>query len=250
MARSYADRDLKLLFGLSAARCAFPQCRQPCVVGQAAQDPAVMVGEIAHIIAHSSQGPRADPMLPERERKRYDNLILLCATHHALVDGQANTYTIQQLRQWKTDHEQWVQSTLAQEMPNVTFRELEMVTSTITAWPIAVTTDFVLTPPQEKMQRNKLTAKSNFRLSIGLSKAKEVNQFVEHVAALRPNFPEQLTAGFLTEYQNRLQSGLVGDALFEAITDFASGGSSDFDRKAAGIAVVAYLFEKCELFEK
>ncbi len=250
MARSYADRDLKLLFGLSAARCAFPHCRQLCIIEPTVYDPAAMVGQIAHIVAHSSQGPRADTALPERERDHYDNLILLCATHHAQVDGQAHTYTIQQLRQWKADHEQWVQSTLAQEMPNVTFRELEMVTSTITAWPIAVTIDFAITPPQEKMQRNRLTEKSNFRLSIGLSKAKEVSQFVEHIAALRPTFPEQLTAGFLNEYQKLLGNGLMGDALFEAMTDFASGGSREFDRKAAGIAVVAYLFEKCELFEK
>jgi hypothetical protein len=250
VARSYADRDLKLLFGLSAARCAFPQCRQLCIVEQTAHDPAAMVGQIAHIIAHSNQGPRSDPMLSEKERDRYDNLILLCATHHLQVDGQANTYAIQQLRQWKADHEQWVQSALAQEMPRVTFRELEMVTSAIIALAMPVTTNFSITPPQEKMQRNRLTDKSSFRLTIGLSKAKEVGDFVKYIAALKSDFPEQLTAGFLNEYQKLLGSGLVGDALFQALTDFASGGSRAFDRQAAGIAVVAYLFEKCELFEK
>ena len=222
-----------------------------CIIEQTAYDPAAMVGQIAHIIAHSSQGPRADPALLERERDRYDNLILLCATHHALVDGQANTYTIQQLRQWKADHEQWVQGALAQEMPKVTFRELEMVTSAVImglAAPVA--TNYAITPPQEKMKRNQITAKSNFRLTIGLSKAKEVGNFVEYISALKSDFPEELTAGFLGEYQTLLAAGIVGDALFQALIDFASGGSSEFDRQAAGIAVVAYLFEKCELFEK
>lgn len=250
MARSYTDRDLKLLFGLSAARCAFPQCRQLCVIEKTLSDPAVIVGQVAHIVAHSSQGPRADHTLPETERDRYDNLILLCATHHAQVDGQVNTYTIQHLRQWKADHEEWVQNALAQGMTNVTFAELEMVTSAITALAIPVTTNFSITPPHEKMQRNKLTDKSNFRLTIGLSKAKEVGHFVEHIAALKLDFPEQLTAGFLTEYQKFLGIGIVGDALFQALTDFACGGSKEFDKQAAGIAVVAYLFEKCELFEK
>lgn len=250
MARSYADRDLKLLFGLSAARCAFPKCQQLCIVEKTISDPAVLIGQVAHIVAHSDQGPRSDRALPESERDRYDNLILLCATHHVQVDGQANTYTIQHLRQWKADHEKWVQNALAQGMTRVTFAELEMVMSAITALAIPVTTNFSITPPHEKMHRNKLTDKSNFRLTIGLSKAKEVGHFVEHIAALKSDFPEQLTAGFLIEYQKFVGNGFVGDALFQALTDFACGGSKEFDQQAAGIAVVAYLFEKCELFEK
>jgi hypothetical protein len=89
--------DVKLLFGLSAGMCAFPTCRELCIVEATDFDPAVIVGKIAHIRAHSDQGPRSDPHLSIAERNRYDNWILLCGTHHDMVDGQANTYTVQDL---------------------------------------------------------------------------------------------------------------------------------------------------------
>lgn len=250
MARSYYDKDLKLLFGLSAARCAFPMCREPVIVEKTDVDPAVLLGQIAHIVAHSDNGPRSDRSFPKELRDRYDNLILLCSTHHDQVDGQPNTFTVAHLRQWKTEHEKWVQERLAKEMPLVTFSELEIVTNAVIATAVSIDTDFVITSPAEKMRRNSLTAKSHFQLMIGLSKAKEVGQFVEYISVHIPTFPEQLTAGFRAAYSDFRSSGLQGDALFQALCDFASGGSTRFERQAAGIAVISYLFEKCDIFER
>lgn len=250
MARSYQDKDLKLLFGLSAARCAFPSCRDLIIIDKTDTDPAVLIGQIAHIVAHSDNGPRSDKSFPRELRDRYENLILLCSTHHDQVDGQPNTYTVGHLRQWKADHEKWVQERLAKEMPLVTFAELEVVTSAIIAVPHPIDTDFVIISPAEKMRRNSLTAISHFPLMVGLSKAKEVGQFVEHIAVYNPTFPEQLTTGFRAAYRNFMAAGLQGDVLFQALCDFASGGSHRFDRQAAGIAVVSYLFEKCDVFER
>lgn len=42
----------------------------------------------------------------------YDNLILLCKTHHKLVDEQTNKFSVERLREIKAAHEQWVRETL------------------------------------------------------------------------------------------------------------------------------------------
>jgi hypothetical protein len=51
------------------------------------------------------------------DRNRYENLILLCNTHHQLIDDQEATYTPERLRAVKVDHERWVEDRLAHGMP-------------------------------------------------------------------------------------------------------------------------------------
>ena len=67
IARSYRDKDLKLLWGLAAARCSFPECHVPCVAEDTGKDPTVVLGKIAHIVAHSDDGPRGDRTMPLKE---------------------------------------------------------------------------------------------------------------------------------------------------------------------------------------
>ena len=66
---------------------------------------AVNVGEAAHIVASSRQGPRGGVPLRDDERDiRASNRILLCPTHHTEVDKQPLVYTVEVLRQMKADH--------------------------------------------------------------------------------------------------------------------------------------------------
>jgi hypothetical protein len=59
--------------------------------------------EVAHIVG--TNGPRSACPLPEHERDRYGNLILLCEEHHHLVDALEQDYPVEKLRQMKEDHE-------------------------------------------------------------------------------------------------------------------------------------------------
>jgi len=77
-----------------------------------ARDNESIVGDECHIVARSSDGPRGNPVIPEEELNDYPNLILLCKTHHKLVDDQANTYTVEKLKVIKHRHEKWVRETL------------------------------------------------------------------------------------------------------------------------------------------
>lgn len=250
--RSYSQADLKLLWGRAAARCAFPECRVLCAADATPGDPAAVLGEIAHIIAHSDGGPRSDASLRGEERDRYANLILLCPAHHAHVDKQPNTFTADMLRRWKEEHERWVNERLAREMPEVGFSELEQITRGLLAASSSQVQDLVLTEPAEKLEKNRLGPKVRFTLTMGLSKVHEVRDYVERATPLLgPEFPDRLKAGFLNKYRELHGAGLQGDALFEALRDFAAPPSKrSFNEQAAGLAVLAYLFQACEVFER
>lgn len=250
MSRKYPSKDVKILWGLSAGYCSFPNCYQLCIAEPSEQDPAAIIGEIAHIQAHSDQGPRANPNLTLEERDCYDNWILLCRNHHRQIDQQANTYTVADLRSWKLNLENWVRTRLTENMPDVGFAELEIVTKGILSVPEAPSSDFVPLDPSAKMEKNNLTDTVRFLITLGFAKFKEVETYVENIALLDSRFPERLKAGFIIEYNRLIEAGFEGDSLFEALREFAYGRSRNFRQQAAGLAVLTYLFQKCEIFEK
>jgi hypothetical protein len=94
--------------------CAFPACRLLLTAVGTPDDPVVVLGEMAHIVAESPSGPRGDSPLTAEQRNLYTNLILLCNQHHQLIDseGALTTYTIERLTAMKEDHERWVERTL------------------------------------------------------------------------------------------------------------------------------------------
>ncbi|MCU0873430.1 MAG: hypothetical protein MUE50_13900 [Pirellulaceae bacterium] len=245
--RDYLDRDIKLLWGLSAARCAV--CRTGLVAEGTPTDRQVVVGKMGHIYAHSPGGPRPDATKSPDFLRSYENLILVCGTHHDLIDGQRSTYTVEELLRIKQEHEAWVYSRLEQATPDVGFAELEVVCSGLLAPPEMPTEPHIPTPPTEKLRKNGLTREVHRRMQVGLAMFREVEKFVESVVRVDDRFPERLRAGFLTQYARHRQHGLDGDALFLALHDFASGGSNAFERQAAGMAVLCYLFQKCEVIE-
>lgn len=97
--------DLKILFALSGNVCAFPGCNRQLVEPATAHDDAAVIGHIAHIVGASRQGPRGAEALSDAQRASHINLLLLCRDHHAIVDAQPRTYSVQVLRQIKADHE-------------------------------------------------------------------------------------------------------------------------------------------------
>jgi hypothetical protein len=110
--RSYTDRTLKILWGRSAGRCAMPSCRVELLLDQTDYDPVVVIGDAAHMVASSEDGPRGDPTIVAQGRDVYDNLILLCKNCHARIDGQPISNPVPYLNKIKSDHEAWVRSCL------------------------------------------------------------------------------------------------------------------------------------------
>jgi hypothetical protein len=96
---SPSQATIKRLFARSGNRCAFPKCSSPIV------QEAIVVGEICHIKAVSLLGPRHDKEQSPEQLHGYDNLILLCAKHHTIIDTDPDAYTVERLTKMKTEHE-------------------------------------------------------------------------------------------------------------------------------------------------
>jgi 5-methylcytosine-specific restriction endonuclease McrA len=96
-----SDVDIKVLWGRAAGICSNPQCRKDLTVILAKQG-SYNIGEMAHIIARSVDGPRGQT---QPGADTYDNLILLCPTCHTLVDKGPSQYPPDLLHRWKADHE-------------------------------------------------------------------------------------------------------------------------------------------------
>lgn len=142
------------------------------------------------------------------------------------------------------------QESLVSAMTAITFRELDMVTQGILCMPVPTTANYSVLQPIEKMLKNELTSAIQLRLMTGVIQARMVGGFVENMVNVIPDFPERLKAGFVKEYQRLRAAGFKGDALFNALHEFSCNRSLDYDFKAAGLAVLYYLFEKCEVFER
>jgi hypothetical protein len=59
-------------------------------------------GEVAHMIAAADNGPRGDALTDEALRGSWENLILLCANCHTLIDRADEDFPIEEVREWKT----------------------------------------------------------------------------------------------------------------------------------------------------
>src|ERR1700687_1640546 len=97
-------KTLKVLFAQSRNRCAAPDCENPIIADATQFDKAAVLGKVAHIVARSADGPRGNPDFSRDQLHDESNLILLCGHHHSLVDAQAATYTVDELRHWKATH--------------------------------------------------------------------------------------------------------------------------------------------------
>lgn len=250
MPRNYLDSDLKILWGQAGGLCAFPDCRTPLVLDATDTDPRKVVGEIAHVVADSNDGPRSDPSMPAEARRREPNLILLCRNHHAVVDGQPNTYSSADLRRWKVNHLDWVRARLTHAAAEIGFAELQRLTDALVAQ-VAPSVDGVPSPtaPPEKLSKNCLTIAVANRLRIGSLRFVEVQDFVARASQSDGGYGERLRIGFRDRYDVLVNDGATGDLLFEEILDWASGGSTAFDVVAAALSVVTYLFIVCDLFD-
>jgi len=64
-------------------------------------------------VGETEDSPRGESLLSEEERNSYFNLILLCPTHHRIIDQNPNDYPVAKLHMMKAQHELWVEQTLS-----------------------------------------------------------------------------------------------------------------------------------------
>ena len=128
-----------MLWGRAGGHCSFPECRRNLIFDASETDDESLIGDIAHIVAESNDGPRGKSPLTEEERRKFSNLILLCKVHHKLVDDQFNKFTVESLQKMKSEHESWVKSALGFDAAKQ--RDNELYADMIDSWAKAASID-------------------------------------------------------------------------------------------------------------
>jgi hypothetical protein len=241
----------KILALKSGNVCAAPGCNQKLAVDGNNTNGVSVLGEMAHIAGEKPGAARYDPDMTQTQRNAYANLIFLCPTHHTQIDKSGNTYSVATLAGWKADHEARIDQAIMDSMPDVTFAELEIVAKAIAdGVSKPFDGDFRLTDPTEKMKRNGMTGRSHNMLTMGLAASREVRDFIASISLTVPYFEDDLRSGFQVQYDRFRNEGVRGDDLFEALCVYASKYSTDYRVRAASLAVVAHLFEACDVFQR
>ncbi len=244
--KDISKSQIKILWGKSGSRCAI--CKENII--KSIQDrEEYHVGEMAHIEGEKPGSARFNPNMTDEQRANYKNLILLCPTHHSIIDKNESEYTVEKLKQVKREHEKWVEDSLKSHIPGITFAELEMVIKYLIVAPLPIKEKLrFIIPPGEKIEKNKLSTEVRNLITIGMIQIKLVENYLnKHPDIL---FAERLKAGFVNKYIELRDKGWEGDALFYELLDFASNNSIDFKNRTAGLSVLVYFFERCDVFEK
>lgn len=244
-------KDRGILCTKSGNRCALPDCRSVLVEDAKKTDKAALIAEAAHIKGEKPDSPRYDAEMSDPERNFYENLVLLCPSCHTKIDKQPAVYPVELLHRYKAEHEAWVIEATKTEVINISFSELDLVTKHLIAVSSSAIDTLTLITPAAKISKNGLSASITQMILIGMTQVRQVASYIEHIGAIDLDFSKRLVDGFVAEYTRlRNDEGESGDNLFERLLEFSCAGSSDFKKRAAGLAVLVYLFEKCDIFEK
>lgn len=94
------------LYVVAGGRCSFAGCNE-YLLDEPLTKREARLGNIAHIVAESEDGPRGRDPLPMERRSDIDNLMLLCPLHHGFVDKKKleTVYPSPLLRSFKKAHE-------------------------------------------------------------------------------------------------------------------------------------------------
>ncbi len=76
-------------------KCSFPGCGVP--LGEDG------IGEIAHIVSPFGGGPRHDPSMKPEEAVDLDNLVVLCPTHHRMIDASPDEFSAETIKGWNKE---------------------------------------------------------------------------------------------------------------------------------------------------
>jgi hypothetical protein len=247
MGASYPTKVL--LAFRSGGVCAFPKCGKHLTY-EAKVGEDTYVAEAAHIRGDKPTAARYDASMTENERNSVQNLIFMCTDHHTIIDKVEADWPTATLQALKATHEDRVRQAMEAAFADISFPELARSISWVTSQSPASNGTFDLVTPDEKIKKNSLSNGSRHVVAAGMMSRATVAAYVAAETQLDSDFPERLKAGFLSEYYSLRAAGHQGDELFELMCSFAQRGLRNNADRTAGIAVLIYLFEICDVFEK
>ena len=187
----------------------------------------------------------------DQERDCVDNLLYVCASCHAIIDGDVKFYSVERLRQIKADHEAKIKAAIDAAFAIVGFGELRELVERFSSEPPRPTdSSLTLIRPDAKIKKNDLGPGSRRMIERGLANSPTIRQFVSEIESNDPDWSGRLKTGFLTEYLRLRKKGHRGDDLFEQMSAYSARGFHRSSTQGAAISVLVYMFEACEVFER
>lgn len=108
---NFTAKTIEILAQRVNYHCSNPDCRKG-TSGPRSDGKALRTGVASHICAAAPGGPRYDSNMTSDERKSPENGIWLCQTCSKLIDSDINIYTVEILKKWKKDTENWASKSL------------------------------------------------------------------------------------------------------------------------------------------
>ena len=102
--------------------------------------------------------------------------------------------------------------------------------------------------PEDKLNRNNLSSDVEALLTVGMRRSDEVARYFRG-QTMRPLYRDDLGARFKRQYLFLRDEGLQPDIIFSQIVDWITGPGRTPSSQAAALAIAAYFFEQCDIFE-
>lgn len=237
--------EQRKLHAKSGNRCAL--CG--AVLVDADNSSAACIGENAHIYGEKKGAARYDASKDEEFVNSEENLIFLCCSCHKKIDTDVDSYPVEKLLSLKKAHEKSVIEHLAVSAPNYSFAELEVLVNYLigTQSNTVSMQSYSLLNISDKISKNALQDVQGF-LNIGLINIETIQDYLNR----NPDtfFANKLTNAIVEKYNELKQQGVDNISVFYELWSYVSGRKDDYNYKSAGLGIVTYFFEKCEVFEK
>jgi len=88
----------------AGGRCCFPGCRELLT------EYGSNLSEFAHISGDKKKSARHDSSLSEEYRQSAENAAAMCLKHHKVIDDNPEDYSVVDIHEWKSKHEEWVKN--------------------------------------------------------------------------------------------------------------------------------------------
>lgn len=136
----------------------------------------------------------------------------------------------------------------SQDLAGVTFEHVKVVVDAVAQQP-PVSPELLRPVPAEKIEANALSNGVATLLKAGMERADVVARFFAKWHD--PTLGDRVAQGFRDKYKALRSTGLPPTTIYQELWAFAGGRvRSEPDHEAAVLAVLAHLFESCDIFER
>jgi len=246
---------IKRLYALSGNQCAFPCCDVTFV----SPEDETNISNICHIEAAEEGGERYNPNSNDKERRSFENLILLCPNHHKVTDD-VETYTVEVLREMKRKHEaKMLKPSELQKNPSALNDIIKLIGNKLFDTQVC---DVQTAPnPQEKIQYNNVIRYKPIieEYKVYQGKLNKLYEEIENAGSTRKEFlllnikniylkekVEYNTIDKIRENADNIIDG-IKDKLWELVEN------TDLDREIIEVALTILIvdaFMRCNILEE